>query len=178
MSPCHREEKLWPELGDTRCPASPGPPLGPRRGQSQRQQQQCGHPGSGLSGPHGLGVRAGSGRLGRQWDLEARVARSKRSRARGGDRRRGGAGGPGEPRTRAGQDTGPSGARAASLGILSSSSGCGAQTVPSSAASHRFYPAPSHALSLGLWVMASAGPWDRKQLVALDARERDGVSAG
>jgi hypothetical protein len=45
-------------------------------------------------------------------------------------------------------------------------------------ASHKFYPALSHALIVGLWVMASVGPWDRKQLVALDTRERDGVSAG
>lgn len=57
-SPRHREEKLWPELGDARSPASPGPPLDPGRGQSQRQQQQCGQPGAGLSGPHGLGVRS------------------------------------------------------------------------------------------------------------------------
>lgn len=29
-------------------------------------------------------------------------------------------------------------------------------------ASHKFYPALSHALIVGLWVMASVGPWDRK----------------
>lgn len=103
-----------------------GRPWVPGGDKARASSSSAGTPALGLADHMASASGAGSGRLGRQWDLEALVARSKRSGARGGDRRRGGAGGPGEPRTRAGQDTGPSGAHAASLGILFSSSGCGA----------------------------------------------------
>lgn len=73
---------------------------------------------------------------------------------------------------RAGQDTGPSGAHAASLGPFP-----GLQDVGQRRGQVTLRVTGSTRLCLrpcDLWAMASAGPWDQKQLVALDSRKRMG----